>query len=1114
MSLFGRSSLENNYPLLKNTPQFKPVDSIYEGRLRQFIDTDGQYNDLNLPKFYKRARQVLSDKKSPSETTEPGVWLRKWDAPNEDKPLFKEVIPDKLNDFISCKPNENITFGPKWTSHWFEVTARISRKWFDEVSANDKNEVLTLLWDAGCEAMVFDQSGCPIQGLTGEAERTEFELPLEWFKAVTDCMQTTFFIECGCNTMFGGGGDSYSVRECEIVQYNAQAKALFYDFWVLSDAARENDGPQKHKAREICNRIMDVFDCNDASSIDSCRNIASEFLGNNVDTHKVFKETKLNKYNAVYAIGNCHIDTAWLWNFATSKTKVARSWSTQLRLIEKYPEYVFVASAAQHFKWLVQYYPDLYKKVKKAAMEGRFIPLGGSWVENDTNLPSGEGLSRQFLLGQRYFQHLFGVKSNIFWLPDSFGYSSQIPQICRLSGIPNFLTQKLSWNNINTFPQNSFNWVGIDCSQVLVHMPPDNTYTADANYGDVKRTTFNHQNLCNDQKGMLLYGKGDGGGGPTPAMVEKLRRCRGFADAAGGSFPQVQMGCTVNDFFDDLRLDTDNGKKLPSWRGELYLEYHRGTYTVQAKVKNYMRESEHLMKNVELVATYASLLTDYKYPLAKIESLWQDICLCQFHDVLPGSCIGKVYHEEVWPMLSEVVAKEQKLLENALDKLDISLKKKEGYSMVKLSSLPWNKLHIGKVSNAPLDGITSQKVDNSYFVAFEGSTIMKPVNTIKNAVSITETTDGYAMENGKIKALITEDGIITSLYDIENDKEVIDSSTTGANQYVMYSDTPLNFPAWDTELYSLGKYKLVGKAKQIVIKNTGPLVCELEVEHVLSATSSIKTIISLSANSDKIVFNCNVEWSEKYQFLKVQFPVQVFSEVASYETQFGITKRPTHFNTSWETAKFEVCMHKFMDISDYNYGVSILNCNKYGGSIHGNIMTLSLLRSAKSPDETADIGSHSFSYSIMPHKGPLGVETVRAGWEFNERMPSEVYIPDDKKHLKLLNSISKFVNLEGDSNVVLSYVKRGEDDVDVDYKDGLMTNLPRNNNSVVLRMYESLGGEGRVRVKLNVKGTRVLKVNLLEEKMDDLEFKELGDAIEFNVKLRAFEIGTFKVILE
>lgn len=1108
---------DSNYPQVIPHPQFKAVDSIYENRLRQFTDTGGQYSNLNLPKFYNRKRLRLGG----SQT---GITLRQWDAPGLTKPLFKDVM-EKRDEFRSIDVDKPIVFGPKWSSHWFEVLIRLDKNWFDAVSI-DKRECLTFLWDAGCEALLFGVDGCPLQGLTGDGERTECELPLDWFKESkgSDVMTCKFYIECGCNSIFGGGGDNYDLRVCELAQYNAQAKALFYDFWVLSDAARENGPPQKHKAREICNRIMDTFDPKDAKSIDKCRRIAAEFLGTDVDSEKVFEKSKLNKFNAVYAIGNCHIDTAWLWDFATSKTKIARSWSTQLRLIEKYPEYVFVASAAQHFKWLIEYYPELYEKVKEAATNGRFIPLGGSWVENDTNLPSGEGLVRQFLLGQRYFQHLFGSKSDIFWLPDSFGYSSQIPQICRLCEIPKFLTQKLSWNNINTFPQNSFNWVGIDNSQVMVHMPPDNTYTADANYGDVKRSVHNHKNLYNDQKGMLLYGKGDGGGGPTPAMVEKLRRCRGFADNAGGEFPQVTMGPTVTDFFNDLSNDTENGKKLPSWRGELYLEYHRGTYTTQAKVKNYMRTVELLMHNVELFASFASVVhKDYKYPLSQIERLWQNICLCQFHDVLPGSCINKVYGEDVWPMLAKVQENEEKLLAEALSQFGISTFKDEAHKhLIRLSSLPWKKSSIELVNNLPNFLISrAQKVaENDYLIQFYGSTLMKPLSTrIKYPSIIYKCEDGlYCMENSKLKALIDSDGLIVKLYDLVNERQLINNTIMkGGNQYVMFSDTPLNFPAWDTELYSLNKFRYIKKSTKCKIKLSGPLVSSLEIEHRLSENSKIRTVISLSGINDlseasMVKFKCDVKWNEDYEFLKVQFPVNISADFASYETQFGITKRPTHFNTSWDVAKFECCMHKFVDFSDYNYGVSIINNNKYGGSVHGNIMTLSLLRAPKYPDEKADIGHHLFEYAILPHSGPLSATTVRAGWEFNERMPSELFASAEKKNE--LFALDSLVTISGDEGIILSNVKRGEDDDDVNYKDGLISSLPKKyvgSQTLVLRVYESLGGTSKATITIGTDVKKVVKTNLLEEEKEDVEMSSPG---RFTFELRAFEIATFKVVLK
>lgn len=1113
MPSFAAGSGKTSYPQRTSELTFKPIDSIYQDRLRQFIDENGHYKDLMLPKLY--TKETLQLKAKPSADDDVAsvntsyLVLKHWAAPGLSKPLFKDVVPSKRSEFKLF--NAHDTFGPAWSSHWFQVQMKVPESFINE-------KEIWLVWDAGCEGMVFNIDGKPLQGLTGDGERIEFIIPHEWYESGREY---TFYLEMGCNGMFGTTKPIYDIKKCEIQVPNLQAHALYYDFWILSDCSREGSSPQKFKAREICNRIMDTFDPEDPSTVLQCRKIAQEFLGPNVDSEKVFKEKSLQKINTVYAIGNCHIDTAWLWDFATTKTKIARSWSSQLRLIEKYPEYVFVASAAIHFKWLEDYYPDLFKEVLKAIKGGRFIPLGGAWVENDTNVPSGEGLARQFILGQRYYEQLFGFRSDIYWLPDSFGYSNQIPQLCRLACMPNFLTQKLSWNNVDVFPDSSFNWVGLDYSQVMVHMPPDNTYTAAAHYGDVMRSVQNHKNLYNDQMGMLLYGKGDGGGGPTPEMVEQLRRVRGLADHAGGTTPTVDMGCTVKQFFDKLRDDTDDGKKLPCWRGELYLEYHRGTYTTQAKVKDLMRTSEKLVRDIEVLASAASIVNKtYKYPHAKIENIWADICLCQFHDVLPGSCIQKVYHNDVWPLLTKVIEKERSIIKEIfLSVNNAENTASDSATLMKINTLPWNRTTILPVDSIPhsLQGYSQ----NGKYLAFTGDLVMLPIKQIpKYASKISQNANGsYILENGLLRAVIDENGIVKSLVDLFEHREIIDTSKMkGGNQFVMYSDTPLNFQAWDTELFSLGKFKYVEKASSIRILESGPLVSSLEVSHQLSKTSKITTVISLAAGDDTDVppmlkFDCKVDWDETYKFLKVQFPVTVSQEYANYETQFGITKRPTHYNTNWDIAKFECCCHKFIDFSDFNYGVSLLNNNKYGGNVHTNVITLSLLRAPKYPDPTADIGKHTFSYALMPHAGPLGYKTVRAGWEFNDRLDKACRLPLHSKE-SILSQMSNLVTIEGDKNIILSNVKRGEDDFDVDGDGSLINSLPvkfNGSQTLVLRLYESLGGVSKAKITIGHPIKKVLKTNILEDALEDITFDKNTNS--FSISSKAFEISTYQVVL-
>jgi alpha-mannosidase len=518
-------------------------------------------------------------------------------------------------------------------------------------------EHLEFKWDAGCEGMIWTEHGDVVHGLTGGGERTEWILP----KAFRDGKEHTFYVEVACNGMFGNGnGDSiqppdpnrsFRLNVVEIQAINLEARALRYDFWELSDAAREfpDDSVEKHEAQQVCNRIMDAFIAGDGSqeSIVKGRKIAREYLGD-VDSHKVYET---DKEAIVTGVGYCHIDTCWLWPFAETRRKVARSWSNQCDLIDRYPELRFVCSQAQQYKWLEQLYPSTFDRVKKKVKEGSFQPIGGSWVEHDTNLPGGESLIRQFLYGQRYFESRFGQRCKTFWLPDTFGYSTQLPQICRISGMTRFLTQKLSWNNINNFPHTTFNWVALDNSQVLCHMPPCETYTAEAHFGDVKRSVTQHKSLDRDNTSLLVFGKGDGGGGPTWEMLERLRRCRGMSDNKGGRLPRVKLGDSADDWFDKLEKKVEQGHELVTWYGELYFELHRGTYTTQANNKRNNRKSEIMLRDIEYLATLATIhntfgkTSSYKYPKKDLDDMWENVLLCQFHDCLPGSSIEMCYRD-------------------------------------------------------------------------------------------------------------------------------------------------------------------------------------------------------------------------------------------------------------------------------------------------------------------------------------------------------------------------------------------------------------------------------------------------------------------------------------
>ena len=1078
------------YPQLATRPVGKQISSIYKDRLRQFIG-QGQYKAHNLNATIDDAR--ISGL--------PHVKLHVWSAPELSRPTFKEATK-KDNKYRKTHKGES--FGPSWSTHWFKVQFTLPQEWVYKPHVE-------LHWDSNSEAMVWTEDGNPLQGLTGGGQRTEWILPIEYRDFDKE---HTIYIEMACNGMFGNprGGDImqppdpnkyFTLTEADLVSINLDARALFYDFWIISDAAREfsDDSWEQHKALQVCNEIMDTFIAENGTNaaIEDCRTIAKQYLGNDVDSSRVYNS---DKPVLVDGIGHCHIDTCWLWPWAETTRKIARSWSNQCDLLDRYPEFRFCASSAQQYKWLEELYPYAYDRVKKCVKEGKFHPVGGSWVEHDTNMPSGESLVRQFLYGQRYFESRFGARCRTFWLPDTFGYSAQLPQICRLAGMNRFLTQKLSWNNINNFPHTTFNWVSLDGSQVICHMPPSETYTADANFGDVKRSEKKHKSMDQDPSSLLVFGKGDGGGGPTWEMIERLRRCRGVSDKVG-KLPRVQMGGSVEDFFDRLERKAATGETdLVTWYGELYFELHRGTYTTQANNKKNNRKAEVLLHDIEYLATLATIggKKGYKYPKKEIDMMWESVLLCQFHDCLPGSAIEMCYDDSD-ELYEEVFKTGEKALADAMEAL--------GFKNVHQSN------EAVKGSDGPLKAINTLSSPRTELVPVPGSELFcdsmnqSAHDPTWEGASVKQVGDiGFVMKNKDLEVLV-EEGSITSLYDRKAKRDVIPEGEK-ANQLVIFDDKPLYWQAWDVEVYHLESRKELKASSSTMITENRPERVSVTTTTQISEKSWIKTTISLSAsvssNQPSIVeTEAEVEWHETMKFLKVEFPTTITNTEASYETQFGIVRRPTHYNTNWDMAKFEVCCHKWADLSEHGYGVSVLNDSKYGFATCGNLMRLSLLRAPKAPDAHADMGKHRIRWAIMPHAGPLDERTVRAGFNFN--FPLRIALHSEPERLDKLMSAFKFT-ADSSPSLIIDTVKRGEDDEDVSTGELPTT---KSGKHIILRVYDSLGGKSGGTIKLgDIKVSKAWRCNLLE---DDLEEVRIGrDGLE--VELRAFEVASYKLRVE
>ncbi|CAG8553501.1 2475_t:CDS:10 [Acaulospora morrowiae] len=1044
------------------------------------------FTDLNL-------RSSLYQKCTNSEKY---VQLSVYKVPDLKRISFEEAVkgtykPAKRGD----------SFGPSWSTHWFHIHVTVPDDW--------KHDEVQFIWDANNEGMIWSTEGVPIQGLTGgggDTRRVEYILT----RQSKGGEKFEFYLEMACNELFGNGSNGlinppdpdkyYTLKQVELAVPNHRAWRLFHDFEIILEMAKSipDNTMRSAQALHTANHIVNVFRSDDENSIDEALEISREFL-----SHKNGGGTHLR----VTAIGNCHIDTAWLWPFDETKRKVARSWSTQVGLMEIYPEYKFACSQAQQFEWLQTYYPALFKKIKEKSADGQFLPIGGTWVEMDCNIPSGESFCRQFLFGQRFFEQNFGHRCKVFWLPDTFGYSAQLPQIIRGAGLKYFFTQKLSWNNINSFPNTTFYWIGLDGSKVLTHMCPAETYVAQCRPGELIRSVENHKDKEFSDEALLLFGNGDGGGGPLASMLERLHRLK---DIDG--LPKVEIG-SVDDFYERVER---NSSELVSWKGELYFELHRGTYTSQGKIKRYNRKSELLLRDVELLSTFASQ-SDQKncdYPKDTLDGLWKYVLLNQFHDVLPGSSIESVYvdaykceltskFDDFTPQFyEEVERKGIELRERALGTLFKSSASspdtEEG--LLVFNTLGWDRTEVVEVPvSSGLGSFTQYAVDKKSGYVLVKDTVSLGIQSVDVGTSdigdISPATvtsvghDFYLLENQFVKATFDKHGRLTSLIDKIKDREIVPPGQFG-NAFKIYEDIPLFWDAWDVEIYHLQKGRDAGLGGTVKIYDNGPLRASLILETKLSKKSSLRQIISLSVFSQRLDFETVVNWDENRQFLKVEFPFDINCDYATYETQFGFIQRPTHYNTSWDSAKFEVCGHKFADLSEYGYGVALLNDCKYGYATHGNVMRLSLLRSPKAPDEHCDIGTHEFKYAIYPHSGSfLESNVVREAYQFNVPL----LVRSTPKEFTQSYKPRSYFSVENAPNVILDTVKRAED-----------------SDEIILRLYEAYGGHATARLRSSLSVESIFETNIMEDEQNPIEYDILGGA---KIKFKPFQLITLKVVL-
>ncbi|KAJ3111536.1 Glycoside hydrolase, 38 vacuolar alpha mannosidase [Phlyctochytrium bullatum] len=881
--------------------------SITVERLEKFIQT-GQFSDVNL-------RSALWKKK-----TTQNIALTVYSVPDLKRIPFSEAIK---GEFRPAKVGDS--FGPGWATHWFKVTLT--------VPADYAGEQVIFNFDPDCEGMIWSLDGVPQQGIT-PGNHIDYRLT----KAAKPNEHFSFYIEIACNGMFGNGDGGFieppdpnrefTLKKAELAVPNLEAWALLWDVEILLGLVKDMPSSAQISADALytANQIANTFRWNQPESVAQARKISTSFFAKRVRQGHPDHE--------ITAIGNCHIDTAWLWPYDETKRKAGRSFSTQISFMEDYPHYKFAASQAQQFEWVEQLYPELFQKMQAKAKSGQFIPIGGT-VQNNK----------------------------------------------------------------------------------------DKEYT---------------------NQSLLLFGNGDGGGGPLVEMLERLDRLQKI-----DSLPATVTFGSPNDFFE--KLDATS-KDLVTWKGELYFELHRGTYTTHGLIKKYNRKMEYLLRDCELYAVLAAILTEegeYSNPKTELDRLWKLVLLNQFHDVLPGSSIEMVY-QDATRFYEDVDLSGNRLRMDALRKIWTFFSAKEGaQAILVLNPTGWKRqAEVIEFDLADLE---------SGVELLGGSTWQQLSKDGKALVYMAQTSsDTMVMENRYIKVTI-RGGRIVSYFDKEVKREIIAAGESG-NVFKMFEDVPLFWDAWDVEVYHLEKGWECPEA-EMVIEETGPIRAVVLAKVALSSTSTLEQRIIITAADKKVEFDTKINWNENRVILKVEFPLNINYDYATYETQFGYIQRPTHYNNSWDLARFEVCGHKYADLSEYGYGVALLNDCKFGYSVKENVMRMSLLRAPKvcyewlvnnalkAPDSHCDIGTHRIRYALYPHQGHfLESDVVRKAYEFNVP-PAALRIlakPEDANRMTVFPTFS----VDSD-NIVMDTVKHAEDP------------RPRSNGvDAVIRLYEAKGGRG------------------------------------------------------
>ena len=1013
-------------------------------------------NRMNV--FYKRVRDQIYSSRMPL---------------NCEYAMTKDPVAYKDRLSLNYKPiQRNEVWGKDWESAWFHVTG--------SVPAEYAGKELMFLMYIGGEGLIFDADGTPIYGLTGGSVYSEDFFKNNYFigKDLKAGEKLEFWVEGAANTLFGmvfdetkellaehpQGRFTGTLMECSLAVFEREVWSLMLDLEVLIsliDGFAENDFRRRRYAR-IVNHAADVWNEDPANSA-AAREVLKE----------IFEVEPSSSMMTAHGVGHAHIDTGWLWPVRETIRKCARTFSSQIALIEQYPEYVFGCSAAQHYAFTKEHYPALYEKIKKAVASGSWEIQGGMWVEADCNVISGESMVRQFLHGKNFFMDEFGFDVKNLWIPDVFGYSAAMPQIIKKAACDYFLTQKLSWCQYNRFPHQTFMWQGIDGSEVLTHFPPENSYNSMIRPKAFMKAQNDYRQADVSGDFMCLFGIGDGGGGPYPELIERGRRCAKLDGAPAFTFDRADK------FFEKINKEKD---LFPTWKGELYLELHRGTLTTQSRTKRGNRKNEQLLTMTEFLC---SMLPADKYPAAELDKAWKVLLLNQFHDIIPGSSIDQVYattekeHAEIAATCEKLLKQAQEILFPRADNSALILNSLS-YDYDTVVELPesWNGFTVTDADGNVLPvqhekGKTVAAVHlpkSSITLIRKGEKIEKPAQT---------DSDELVLENDFVRYVFAADATLIEATCKESGFSLLKPGEAG-NVFSLYVDNPTNWDAWDIEAYYPNQtpaHPASVKARKVV---SGDVRSILEFELTIGK-STIRQQVVLEAGSARLDFKTEVDWHESHKMLRTAFPVNVFSQEASFDIQYGYVKRSMHENTARDFAQFEVVGQRYADISELNGGVALLNDCKYGYKVKNSVLDLNLLRSPKNPDSTADQGRQVFTYAFLPHGGSLVNSDVMAQAALVNRAP---YIMDGCGMGK-----APVCTLDSD-NVTLEVVKKAEKE-----------------DCIIIRMLETKGEAANAVLNLNG-NYKVIGTNLMEWTEEE-EYAVFDGKVALDFK--PFELKTLKL---